>query len=140
MNKNYEYIQIEYCHPPFKDVKSSQNVTDDLEIPSAWETLPSLAIPDGAHNVESDIIYFILPSRSHQNRSVYGISCYRQIPADAELRELDATVTRSSVQKSVCVLSRVPLFGVLSAKLELITQTYFNEKNFSKASLYVSKF
>lgn len=43
-------------------------------------------------------------------------------------------VTRSSVQKSVCVLSRVPLFGVLTAKLQLITKAYFNERDFAKAS------
>lgn len=48
-------------------------------------------------------------------------------------REKD--VTRSSVQKSVCVLSKTPLYGPLRAKLELITQSYFNEKDFSKVEV-----
>lgn len=82
-----------------------------------------------------DIIYFVLPSLTQQNSTIYGISCYRQIAADAALRQLDANVTRSSVQKSVCVLSKVPLYGVLRGKLELITQAYFNEKNFSKVKI-----
>lgn len=79
-----------------------------------------------------DIIYFVLPSPEERNRAVYGISCYRQIAADDDLREKDDEVTRSSVQKSVCVLSKVPLYGILKSKLEVITQAYFNEKDFSK--------
>jgi hypothetical protein len=96
-----------------------------------WANLPSLSLPDGAHNVDSDVIFFLLPSLEKENHAVYGISCYRQMAAN-QLKDKDQEVTRSSVQKSVCVISRVPLFGVLRAKLELITQAYFNEKDFSK--------
>ncbi|KAK6038880.1 hypothetical protein COOONC_23615, partial [Cooperia oncophora] len=44
-------------------------------------------------------------------------------------------VTRSTVQKSVCVLSRAPLFGALKAKLELITRAYFAERDFRKVEV-----
>lgn len=44
-------------------------------------------------------------------------------------------ITRETVQKSVCVLSRVPLYGLIQAKLELITHAYFDERDFSKVSL-----
>uniref|UniRef100_A0AC34RJ36 UDENN domain-containing protein n=2 Tax=Panagrolaimus sp. JU765 TaxID=591449 RepID=A0AC34RJ36_9BILA len=120
--------QVEYCYPPLRE-----NVVPDpdKDIPEQWTSLPSLAIPDGAHNVKEDVIYFILPSTEKANHAVFGISCYRQI-ATEELTSKDKEITRSAVQKSVCVLSTIPLFGVLKNKLELITQTYFNEKDFSK--------
>ncbi|CAG9538055.1 unnamed protein product [Cercopithifilaria johnstoni] len=118
--------QIEYCYPPL--------LNNDGELPVAWQNLPSLALPDGAHNVDHDVIYFLLPSLDDPNRSVFGISCYRQISAK-DLLNKSTDVTRSSVQKSVCVLSRIPLFGVLTAKLQLITKAYFNERDFAKVDV-----
>ncbi|KAK6100737.1 Transport protein Avl9 family protein [Brugia pahangi] len=118
--------QIEYCYPPLTDCEG--------ELPAAWQNLPSLALPDGAHNVDNDVIYFLLPSLDDPNRSVFGISCYRQISAK-DLLNKSTDVTRSSVQKSVCVLSRVPLFGILTAKLQLITKAYFNERDFAKVDV-----
>lgn len=44
-------------------------------------------------------------------------------------------MTRGTVQKSVCVLSDVPLFGHIQVKMELITHAYFDEGDFSKVSL-----
>ena len=44
-------------------------------------------------------------------------------------------VTRGTVQKSVVVLSRLPLYGLIEAKLEMITHAYFRELDFSKVSL-----
>ncbi|XP_031808664.1 late secretory pathway protein AVL9 homolog isoform X2 [Sarcophilus harrisii] len=66
--------------------------------------------------------------------TVYGVSCYRQIEAKA-LKVRQADVTRETVQKSVCVLSQLPLYGLLQAKLQLITHAYFEEKDFSQISI-----
>ena len=44
-------------------------------------------------------------------------------------------MTRGTVQKSVVVLSRLPLYGLIEAKLEMITHAYFRELDFSKRSL-----
>lgn len=52
-----------------------------------------------------------------------------------ELINKSEDVTRTSVQKAVCVLSRIPLFGPLKAKLEVITQAYFEQKDFSKVDV-----
>ncbi|VDM08092.1 unnamed protein product [Wuchereria bancrofti] len=125
-NEDLQTDKIEYCYPPLTDREG--------ELPAAWQNLPSLALPDGAHNVDHDLIYFLLPSLDDPNRSVFGISCYRQISAK-DLLNKSTDVTRSSVQKSVCVLSRVPLFGVLTAKLQLITKAYFNERDFAKVDV-----
>ncbi|PAV83047.1 hypothetical protein WR25_02581 [Diploscapter pachys] len=119
--------QVEYSYPQLTG-------SGEGGLPDAWTNLPSLAMPDGAHNTEDDIIYFVLPANDDSNSTVFGISCYRQIAADKLLSKSE-DVTRSTVQKSVCVLSRVPLYGVLKAKLQLITQAYFNERDFAKVEV-----
>lgn len=127
-------------------------------------------------------MYFHLPPLGGDRRCVYGVSCYRQIEAKVghnhihitqmcpqssrlsawfhlqALKVRRADVTRETVQKSVCVLSRVvrgsfalvleslswflahpvllqPLYGLLQAKLQLITHAYFEEKDFSQISI-----
>ncbi|KAL5007422.1 hypothetical protein ScPMuIL_016228 [Solemya velum] len=122
--------QVEYSYPPL----IPGNPLNSHEIPSEWKHLPSLALPDGAHNYTKDTTFFHLPARDGDNHTVYGVACYRQMDAkDLINRTID--VTRSTVQKSVCVLSRLPLYGLIKAKLELITHAYFDERDFSKVGL-----
>uniref|UniRef100_A0A1S4L6Q1 UDENN domain-containing protein n=1 Tax=Ixodes scapularis TaxID=6945 RepID=A0A1S4L6Q1_IXOSC len=127
--------QLEYAYPPLIE----GGTLDSQELPEPWKHLPSLALPDGAHNYEEDTIYFHLPALDNPKQSIFGISCYRQINAEKLLRR-EADVTRSSVQKSVCVLSRLPLFGLIQAKLQLVTHAYFEERDFSKVSLLQETF
>ena len=51
------------------------------ELPSQWKHLPSLALPDGSHNYESDTAFFHLPDLVDPRKTIFGISCYRQIEA-----------------------------------------------------------
>ncbi|CAG2117847.1 unnamed protein product [Medioppia subpectinata] len=111
-----------------------QPPVDTIVLPEIWKTLPSLALPDGSHNHERDGIYFHLPDLLDHNRTVFGVSCYRQINAN-KLKAKTSDVTRGTVQKSVVVLSRLPLYGLIEAKLEMITHAYFRELDFSKVSL-----
>lgn len=122
--------QVEYSYPPLVE----GNDVNCSEVPKEWKHLASLAIPDGAHNYTKDTIYFHLPSRDGACKTVYGVACYRQIESSA-LMNKSSDVTRSTVQKSVCVLSRLPLYGLIQAKLELITHAYFDELDFSKVEL-----
>lgn len=119
--------EVEYSHPKL-------NGSNEEGLPDEWHLLPSLALPDGVHNCQKDTIFFLLPSREEPGKSIFGISCYRQIDA-SELINKSEDVTRASVQKAVCVLSRIPLFGPLKAKLEVITQAYFEQKDFSKVDV-----
>ena len=88
--------QVEFAFPPL----SAADESDSSGIPSVWKNLPSLALPDGAHNfikglttiVASimtvlylftlllDTVYFHLPS-CDASSTVFGVSCYRQIDA-----------------------------------------------------------
>ncbi|XP_008394642.1 late secretory pathway protein AVL9 homolog [Poecilia reticulata] len=122
--------QVEFSYPPLMPNEGH----DSSLLPEEWKYLPFLALPDGAHNYQDDTVYFHLPPLSVDMKCVYGVSCYRQIEAKA-LKVRQADVTRETVQKSVCVLSRVPLYGLLQAKLQLITHAYFEEKDFSQISI-----
>ncbi|XP_028289769.1 late secretory pathway protein AVL9 homolog [Gouania willdenowi] len=122
--------QVEFSYPPLLPDEGH----DSGLLPEEWKYLPFVALPDGAHNYQEDTIYFHLPPLTGSMKCVYGVSCYRQIEAKA-LKVRQADVTRETVQKSVCVLSRVPLFGLLQAKLQLITHAYFEEKDFSQISI-----
>lgn len=67
-------------------------------------------------------------------KTIFGTACYRQIQADKLLNRTD-DMTRVAVQKSVCVLSTKPLFGLIRSKLEMITHAYFEELDFSKVKI-----
>ncbi|XP_049912113.1 late secretory pathway protein AVL9 homolog [Epinephelus moara] len=122
--------QVEFSYPPLMPDEGH----DSNLLPEEWKYLPFLALPDGAHNYQEDTVFFHLPPLNEDMKCVYGVSCYRQIEAKA-LKVRQADVTRETVQKSVCVLSRVPLYGLLQAKLQLITHAYFEEKDFSQISI-----
>ncbi|KAG7209136.1 hypothetical protein KM043_015280 [Ampulex compressa] len=119
--------QVEYSFPPL--VPDAPN-----ECPLGWKYLPTLALPDGSHNYDEDTVYFHLPSLNDPKRTIYGISCFRQIPIE-KLKNLTSDITRGTVQKSVCVLSTLPLYGHIQVKMALITHAYFDEGDFSKVSL-----
>lgn len=105
--------QIDYCYPPMNDDDLDNDRSPTNKLPSIWKTLPSIALPDGSHNYDRDTIYFHLPHPKNTQKTIFGISCYRQISAE-KLKEKDEDVTRGTVQKSVVVLSELPLYGELN--------------------------
>ncbi|XP_037067851.1 late secretory pathway protein AVL9 homolog [Pollicipes pollicipes] len=116
--------QVEFSHPQWP--------TGD-ECPPQWSHLPSIAMPDGSHNYHQETVYFHLPPIEGSD-TVYGVSCYRQIDADRVLNRTE-DITRKSVQKSVVALSRLPLYGQIQVKLELITTAYFETGDFSNVKV-----
>ncbi|XP_041478563.1 late secretory pathway protein AVL9 homolog [Lytechinus variegatus] len=122
--------QVDFSYPPLVEGSAEES----HEVPSEWKHLPFLALPDGAHNFEEDTIFFHLPGRGECKSTIYGVSCYRQIKAQ-DLLSKTADMTRGTVQKCVCVLSKLPLYGLIQAKLELITHAYFCERDFSKTKI-----
>ena len=143
---------VEYAYPPLlpgkiKTVKMTNVKLFDVltnyflggeghssELPSQWKHLPSLALPDGSHNYDSDTAFFHLPDLENPRKTIFGISCYRQIAA-ADVKNPTEKITRGFVQKSVCVLSRLPLYGHIQVKMALITEAFFIEADFSRLDL-----
>ncbi|XP_059617336.1 late secretory pathway protein AVL9 homolog [Phlebotomus argentipes] len=124
--------QVEFSHPPLIEGSSGTN-----ECPSGWKYLPTLALPDGSHNFTDDTVYFNLPSLTDPNESIYGVSCYGQIPAE-RLKIRTADVTRSTVQKAVCALMSYPIYGYVEVKLTLIATCFFDQGDFSSTDILVN--
>lgn len=121
--------QVEYAYPPLIPGGNSTS----SELPSQWKHLPSLALPDGSHNFDSDTAYFHLPDLENPRKTIFGISCYRQIAASKVVNKTEET--QRGVQKSVCALSRLPLYGHIQVKMSLITEAYFCEGDFTRLDL-----
>ncbi|GBP85348.1 Late secretory pathway protein AVL9 homolog [Eumeta japonica] len=124
--------QVEHCYPELIAGKPT-------ELPPAWRYLPALALPDGSHNYLSDTIFFHLPGLTEPAHTVYAISCFRQIPIEQVVQKT-SDMTRSSVQKSVCVVCRAPLFGRLAIKMELVVRAWFLQGDFSQTKLLEDAF
>lgn len=84
-------------------------------------------------------MFFNLPSLTEPTETVYGVSCYRQIPVE-KLKIKTADVTRSTVQKSVCVLSRSPIYGYIEVKLSLIADAFFEQGDFDSTEILVKAY
>ncbi|XP_031629343.1 late secretory pathway protein AVL9 homolog [Contarinia nasturtii] len=122
--------QVDYSYPPLFADKPS----DSVECPDGWKYLPTLALPDGSHNFAEDTVFFNLPSLKDLRKTVYGISCYRQIPVE-KLKIKAVEYTRSTVQKAVCALVSRPLYGYIEVKLSLIAQSFFDQGDFSNTDI-----
>ena len=97
--------QVEFQYPP--DAAES-------------DLIPYLALPDSAHNEDADFAYFLVEISGQWK---YGVSCYRQ-----QLNtNRSGPMHRNYVQKSIVVLSNIPLFGTITGRMEGITQTFFQE-------------
>lgn len=91
---------------------------------------------DGSHKFDHDTVFFNFPSILDPKRSFYGISVYRQIPVE-KLKTITPEITRTTVQKSVCVLMTEPLYGYVEVKLALIADTFFEEGDFENTDILV---
>ncbi|XP_067934645.1 late secretory pathway protein AVL9 homolog isoform X2 [Watersipora subatra] len=123
--------QVEFAYPPLVEGTGEESG----EVPLAWKYLPTLALPDGAHNYSKDTVYFLLKNKDGSRKStVYGVSCYRQIDAKDIVNKTE-DITRETVMKSVCVLTTLPCFGAVAAKLEVVTHAWFDQKDFTRLQL-----
>nr|VZI41233.1 unnamed protein product [Spirometra erinaceieuropaei] len=93
------------------------------ELPPQWSCIPSIALPDGAHNFKKDSVFFTVPSLLSKSESLFGVACYRQVDAkDYSCKTAEST--RNSIQKSVVLLCRAPLFGILVDHVDLLTDRF----------------
>ena len=131
--------QVEYAYPPLPTATTAKDDDEGWwpELPAQWKHIPSLALPDGSHHYVSDTSFFHLPALDNPRKTIFGISCYRQIEADmAKIKVKDGdSVTRTTVQKAVCVLSSLPLYGHIQVKMSLITEAFFREADFTRLDL-----
>uniref|UniRef100_V5ESD1 Transport protein Avl9 n=2 Tax=Kalmanozyma brasiliensis (strain GHG001) TaxID=1365824 RepID=V5ESD1_KALBG len=117
--------QVEYTYP--KELQEDEDLV---------KSLPFLALPDGSHLSDEDFCYFHLHCPKLSQSTIFGISCNRQIAADALLKK-GAEVTRSTVQKAIVVLAKEPVFGPIREKLGIVTRAFFAQGDLADVDILV---
>ena len=123
---------IEYSFPPKESLHESPNISYLIKnrnisiekfVEDLFQKLTYICLPDGIHCTKSDTQFFIIQD---YNYPLYGISCYEQIKS-----ERDDTIenTRHFIQKSLCILTILPLYSPLYAKLSATIETFFNQSS-----------
>ena len=121
---------LEFTHPQTRDL-------------SCFKHLIHQALPDGAHNVGAGSVCFVVNLMATGEdesppSNCMVVSCFRQIPTgELGTAGQEEGFTRTTVQKAVCVVSQVPAYGLIEARLRMVTEAYFNGKNFSDKSLLI---
>ena len=105
-------------------IPSDSSLTKEEIFDNINNQLTYLCLPDGAHSLKSDSQFFLIQNFS---KILYGISCYRQINVTQAMKEDEQENTRDSVQKSMCIISKLPLFGQMVSKLSITMLAYFNQ-------------
>ena len=105
-------------------ISSDNSLTKENVFDNINNQLTYLSMPDGAHSLTSDSQFFLIQNFS---KILFGISCYRQIKVTQAMKEDEQENTRDSVQKSMCIISKLPLFGQMASKLSITMLAYFNQ-------------
>lgn len=100
------------------NVKSFESILDNI-----LNRLTFLCLPDAVHLTNNDTQFFIIQNYS---KLFFGVSCYRQIKTSS--KTVDCDNTRECVQKAICIISTIPLFGNLYSKLNMTVSAYFNQE------------
>lgn len=135
------------CSPPSSPANSPDEAFPSLdswavlaEAPSredllrAYSRATALALPDAAHREKPNgtaCVFFVV---NCGGALLYGVSCHRRVTT-SDLVHRDANVSRSVVQKAVCVLSRCPFYGMIQQRLSPVTQAFFEQKDFRCTTL-----
>ena len=109
-----------------KSLSISENDTPSSIIDNINNQLTYLCLPDGSHICESDSQFFLIQNYS---KILFGISTYRQLQINQDLKEDEFENSRNCLQKSICVISKIPLFGPMASKLSVTMSAYFNQSN-----------
>uniref|UniRef100_A0A6B2L1L5 UDENN domain-containing protein n=1 Tax=Arcella intermedia TaxID=1963864 RepID=A0A6B2L1L5_9EUKA len=91
-----------------------------------------MATPDRVHLLSKGYSYFRISN-------YFGVSCFQQISAEKAKDQKDQ-ITRSTVQKSVVVISTKPFYGAIRFILDPCTEAYFNHAYFEERDILIRTF
>ena len=118
-NENSQSFLTSLIDPNNKKLDSIEKIFDNIN-----NQLTYLCMPDGAHSLTSDSQFFLIQNFS---KILFGISCYRQLQVTQAMKEDEQENTRDCVQKAMCIISKLPLFGQMASKLSITMLAYFNQ-------------
>ena len=101
---------------------SNEEILNDIE-----NQLSAFCLPDGIHVVNRDTEFFII---QNYNKVLYCTFSYRQIRTNDNNNIIDdfQENTRDCVQKSLCIISTVPLFMYYYEKINVAMDLFMNQK------------
>lgn len=97
--------------------KKIEKILEDIQNQLTYHCLP-----DAVHNTNEDAQFFFI---QNYKTILYGISSYRQLKTKSH--EIDDDNTRDCVQKAICIVSKIPLFGHFYSKLSSTISAFFNQ-------------
>ncbi|KAI8836576.1 AVL9/DENND6 domain-containing protein, partial [Chytridium lagenaria] len=128
--------QVEYVTPAIPS-GDAYAVETPVSLPSEWAFLPFLCLPDGAHGeflkIESTSLIYVKPVK--KNSATEVLFTVTDSSNNESLITKDPEMTRSKVQKAVVVLSSEPISYIVKDKLELITRSYFQQRDFTNTAI-----
>ncbi|SCV04484.1 LAMI_0H16512g1_1 [Lachancea mirantina] len=146
-------LLVDFHHARGPEIEYSYGLPENIEPQTLWPFLPFQALPDGSHSFEETFTYFTLlfdekdgagtpesgaasipESKVNNYSTVFAISCSRQIKSE-KLINKSSDVTRSTVQKSIVILSKSPIFGQIKDKLSIVTNAFFLQHDFSNRTI-----
>lgn len=139
---------VDFHHKRGPEVEYWYGLPEGVQEDQLWTELPFQALPDGSHSFEETFTYFTLLYNKQDKSSypndvteisedemenyttLYAISCSQQIKSD-ELLIKDESVTRSTVQKAIVVISFKPILSQIKEKLSIVTNVFFMQHDFT---------
>lgn len=94
----------------------------ELALEDILNQITYFCLPDAVHTTNEDSQFFFI---QNYNALLYGISCYKQIKTNSS--EIDDDNTRHCVQKAICFVTKLPLFGQFYSKLSSTISAFFNQ-------------
>lgn len=129
---------VEYFHPTKEEIikthrefiysklmneeEQKKESSFDTILEDVLNQLTYFCLPDAVHTTNEDAQFFFI---QNYRTLLYGISCYRQLKTNS--LEVDDQNTRDCVQKAICIVSKVPLFGHFYSKLQSTITAFFNQ-------------
>jgi hypothetical protein len=121
---------VEYLYPTKEEIIKTHHdyitnistIEPEKTIDDILNQLTYFCLPDAVHTTNEDAQFFLI--QNHKTL-LYGISCYRQLKTNST--EVDDENTRACVQKAICIVSKLPLFGQFFSKLSTTISAFFNQ-------------
>ena len=98
------------------------------EIEKLEESVVHNAMPDSSHNKPQDYNFFNLEAEvDGVKKMLFGVSYFKQIKVTEAMKAKNEELTRSHLQKAICVVSQLPVFGYLKGRLAPTIKLFFED-------------
>lgn len=117
------------------DIEGGNYKCADEAMEEIFNQLTFFCLPDMVHMKNEDAQFFFIQSFKS---ILYGISCYKQVKTNS--LELDDENTRQCVQKAICIVTKLPVFGQMYSKLRTTVNVFFSQNSLKDKQVKIIHF